>query len=150
MAMDAMAFAVELQTELAGKVDHNLTILDLNNVIKSYLETNCDVTYSWDGINPSDSSVDGVTEFVANPVFSSFNLTIPVTDNAVFALNQFAISITSQVFGGVMQPVDPTFVLISPIFANNLMSFSPFGGTVEDVRQPGYQLDALKHFTQNI
>jgi len=79
---------------------------EFGTAMKTYLENNLEVSYSWTATTPPPASVpDPVTSFDASVTFPTFTLTSPAD------ISLFGPMIQLQLAGAIITPDDPTFIL---------------------------------------
>lgn len=93
-------------------------MIKFSDTVKTYIEDNCEITYSWNGIFipplPAPPVVDTITSFKASISFTQFQLVNPIGADATTArmhLGTQLTSILSSILLTTITPVDPTFVI---------------------------------------
>lgn len=142
MAMNKVTMATSIIHALMGTTD-NTGMRKLSLAIKSYIEAYCDITYSWVAtLSIPPYTPDSTITYKAKVIFSNFNITLPQTNDSIVAFNAFGNALTLEINKGVINPIDPTF-LVAPgtFFPSNIILTSSNVTT---------QKDAMEHLANEI
>ena len=134
MPMDKTSMANFIKSSMLGLRHPSLALPKLSFAMKTYIETNCQISYSW--------SPDPITSYVARVTFPTFNITLPITSDPITALAALSLSITTSVNSGIITPADPTFIVTPGTFLP-----TPLFLTLSKISK---QQEALEHLCDEI
>lgn len=106
MAMDKGALARKIKNELLNVDTHETAMIKLATAIKDYVESKCEITFTWNGIMPPPANtVDPITSYKGKVKFPLFKITSPPSIQAL------GLILATEFVKGIITPKQVGFVL---------------------------------------